>query len=320
MPREVVITGPERVELLHRDDVKLARDEVRVRSIVSGISSATELRHYRAGPAPGTFSVRPGYELVGRVVECGSAVASALEGRVVWLDHPHAEEAVVRVAGAGQGLLGNGTAPSERLVFLARTRTALNAVHDSSLRLGERVVVFGLGTLGLLVARLAVLGGASQVLAADPVAVRRARAGAWGAEPVAPDVVPDAKADVVFEASGSAAALADAVDACAPYGRIVVVSTYALAQLEITGKLAVRQLTMTFSTTRPGVEPRQGPAWPRDRKLVAARELLESGRVAAEELITDEFAFDDAGVAYPHLAGMPEGCVSALLRYRDEPA
>jgi len=235
----------------------------------------------------------------------------------VWLDHLHAEEAVFRVAGAGQGLLGNGTAPSERLVFLARTRTALNAVHDSSLRLGERVVVFGLGTLGLLVARLAVLGGASQVLAADPVAVRRARAGAWGAEPVAPDVVPDAKADVVFEASGSAAALADAVDACAPYGRIVVVSTYALAQLEITGKPADDDVFDYAAGRRAAPGSRLAARSQARRSARAARERPCGGRGADHRR---EFAFDDAGVAYPHLAGMPEGCVSALLRYRDEPA
>lgn len=320
MPREILITGPERIELLDRGSTELASDEVRVRSIVSGVSSATELRHYRTGAPPGTFPVRPGYELVGRVVECGSDAPSDLHGRVVWLDHPHSEQAVVRVAAAGQGLLGNGTAPPERFTFLARTRTALNAVHDSSLRIGERVVVLGLGSIGLLVARLAVLSGASRVLAVDSIAVRRERADAWGAEPVAPGAVAAGFADVVFEASGSEAGLAAAVDACAPYGRIVAVGTYAPARLAITGKLAVRQLTLTFSTTRPGVEPRHVLAWSRDRMLVGSLELLESGRVAAEDLISDEFSFDDADSAYRHLARTPEDCVSALFRYRDAAA
>jgi 2-desacetyl-2-hydroxyethyl bacteriochlorophyllide A dehydrogenase len=318
MTSEILLFG-ERT-LGHRNVVEceLKAGEVRVGAIRSGISSGTELRHYRA-PARDD-GMRPGYELVGRVLEAEDPADDDLVGALVWLDHPHAERATVSAGEARLGLLADGPGLLDRFAFLARTRTALNAVHDAEIRLGDRVVVIGLGVLGLLATRLAVLSGAGQVAAVDPVVERRRVAELWGADPLPPGDAPSVLADVVIDASGRPESLADAAALCAERGRIVVLSTYSEGSVMPVPSRpwSTRQQTLSFTTTRPGAHLRGEPLWNHQRQLETARTLLGSGAVVAEELATVSIDFEDAETAFQLLDEADPPPLSVLLTYGAE--
>jgi threonine dehydrogenase-like Zn-dependent dehydrogenase len=111
-------------------------------------------------------------------------------------------------------------------------RFSLGAVRDSGVRLGDRVAVFGMGAIGLICVRMALLSGATQIIALDPLEGRRAAAMKMGAtevlDPGAEDVGRELKlltrnrgADGVIEMSGSRQALQEALRGVAFGGRIV---------------------------------------------------------------------------------------------------
>jgi L-iditol 2-dehydrogenase len=107
---------------------------------------------------------------------------------------------------------------------------ALHALDLGHVRDGTKAGVFGCGPIGLLLIRALAAQGAETVVATDPLPHRRAAARASGA---ARAIDPGARAgaappgglgiDVAFEAAGTDGALADAIDAVRPGGRVVVV-------------------------------------------------------------------------------------------------
>jgi 2-desacetyl-2-hydroxyethyl bacteriochlorophyllide A dehydrogenase len=198
----------------------------------------------------------------------------------------------------------------------------LNAVHDGELRVGERVLVVGLGAVGTLITRIAVLAGAEEVTAYDPIPARRRLAERWGAQPAAIDDLVSGTAfavdaDVVFEASGNPDAFATASACCASHGRIVVVSTYAAAtRIALPGQQwAVKQPTIAFSTSRPGTHVRAEPRWNHARLLAAARHLLSSGRITAEDLVTATLPIDRAADAYRLVEEGRDDALCAMFDY-----
>ena len=86
-------------------------------------------------------------------------------------------------------------------------------MHDASLKLGDRVAIFGLGAFGLLTVQLARMQGAAWIAASDPIADRRALAEKLGADlvldPTTTDVGLELRrldgvgVDVAVEFSGS---------------------------------------------------------------------------------------------------------------------
>ena len=169
--------------------------------IVSGISQGTELQLWRGtsafrgkrfdpelrlfveGEDAAAYPLRLGYEWVGRVEEVGRDVQDVFPGELVHLPRPHAETQVFAVDSAA-GLpfkLPDGLPPDVG-TLLQTTTIALQAVHDASLRLGDRIAIFGLGAFGLLTVQLARLQGAAWIAASDPIPTRRALAEKLGAD------------------------------------------------------------------------------------------------------------------------------------------
>lgn len=108
---------------------------------------------------------------------------------------------------------------------------AIHAVGLGHVRPGCDVLVVGAGPIGVLALQVARQSGAARVFVVEPLEHRRATAlehgadGAWsperGAEAVL-DVTAGRGADVVIEMAGTDAAIATAVAACRPGGRVAL--------------------------------------------------------------------------------------------------
>lgn len=318
------------VELREEPIRRPGQGEVRVRALASGLSHGTEMLVYRGEVPPDlaldlptlagsySFPIKFGYASVGRVVEAGSG-ADLAPNDVVFVHHPHQQEYVVSAAAA---IRLPDRLPPELGVFLANCETALNVVLDAHPRLGEEVVVFGQGVVGLLVTQLLQRAGAS-VTAVEPIALRRELALRCGAdEAITPEDAPERiqartngrGADVVIEASGSARALQLAIDAAAFQASVVVCSWYGSKPVSLDlGSRFHRARLRLISSQVSQLDPALAPRWDRQRRLETAVALLSE--LVLSPLITHRIPFARAAEAYELVDQRPEETVQVILTY-----
>jgi L-iditol 2-dehydrogenase len=143
------------------------------------------------------------------------------------------------------------------------------------------VAVVGCGPIGLLLVQLAKRYGATRVLAAEPLPHRMAAATSFGAEPADGTAV----ADVVFEVSGSDAAVDTALRLAKPGARVVLVGIPDGDRTSFSAALG-RRKGLTLVMVR-----RMGEVYPR------AIDLAQRGLVELAPLISDVFPLGAAGTA-----------------------
>jgi 2-desacetyl-2-hydroxyethyl bacteriochlorophyllide A dehydrogenase len=312
----------------------MADEEVLVETRVSGVSAGTELLIYR-GDAPTdlpadetletlsgdlSFPLRYGYAAVGDVIDAGPAVDDAWIGRTVFGFVPHQTHFAVSPA---ELLVVPDAIDSETMAVFPSVETATSLVLDGRPRIGEEVVVFGAGAVGLCT--IAVLSSfpLRRLVAVEPTESRRERARAFGADvAVAPgslggvldtDTGPDG-ADLVYELSGRPAVLDDAVAVAGYDGRVVVGSWYG-------DKPATLDLGSTFHRDRISIEssqvstlaPETRGRWSKDRRADTAIDRLHD--VDGASLVTHRIPFEDAPEAYQLLDEDTENVLQVLLTY-----
>jgi threonine dehydrogenase-like Zn-dependent dehydrogenase len=288
------------------------------------ISPGTEMLVYRGQVRPDqptgvatvegsfAFPIKYGYQVVGRVVEAGPG-ASVEPGQLVFCRHPH-QTLFTMPEGAGLVTPIPPGVDETSAAFANLLDTSLNCLFDVPVRLGDVVVVFGLGIVGLFCAQLAARI-TNTVIGVDPLAERRDRALAQGIPHVvgpdsALDVVREVSsgrlADISIEASGTAPGLQSAILATGQEGTIGVVAFYGTKSLEIAPGDAfhVRRQRIVSSwvvQVGSGLQPR----WDRARRFATALGLAPSMNV--EAMVTGRVSLDEAPEAYARIdAGDPK--------------
>jgi L-iditol 2-dehydrogenase len=120
--------------------------------------------------------------------------------------------------------------PDAEAALLEPLGVALHALRLGHVREGTTAGVFGCGPIGLLIVQALAAHGAVTFVATDPLAHRCAAAEASGAShAIAPEALADLPTpgglgvDVAFETAGTDEAVADAISAVRPGGRVVLV-------------------------------------------------------------------------------------------------
>lgn len=326
--RSLYFVGPKTVRLESRPTPDPAPDELLVESRHSLVSAGTELLVYR-GDAPTDlsadetidaldgdldFPLKYGYAVVGDVVATGRDVADTWLGRTVFAFNPHETHFTARPDDLCS--IPDGVTP-ETATFLPNAETAVNLVLDGAPRIGERVVVFGAGVVGLLTAAALAAFPLDTLAVVDPLASRREVAARLGVdETVAPSELDSISnsADLVFELSGSPSALDDAISLVGYDGRVVVGSWYGRkrADIDLGGQFhrgRVSLVSSQVSTISPDLRGR----WTPERRIDTAWEHLR--RIGVGEFVTHRIPFSDADRAYELLDGSPERTLGVLLTY-----
>ncbi len=188
--------------------------------------------------------------------------------------------------------------PTDEAAMIEPASVAVHAVRRSRLSVGERAVIFGGGPLGLLIMKLAQLGGADRVALVEPAEGRRQLARQYGADLVLDpadeihgpimDATDGRGADVVFEVSGSPMAFAQASRLVRKQGRLVIVAVYEVREVNFQpNRIVGNEVDVLPSFWANAVDFRRAVS------LVASRKLdvrpLISGRVALDKM---QNAFD----------------------------
>jgi NADPH:quinone reductase-like Zn-dependent oxidoreductase len=272
------------------------RDEVMVRTLLSGVSRGTETLVFRGAVPPGQYAamrapfqegdfpgpVKYGYLNVG-AVEQGPA---ELRGRTVFCLYPH-QTAYVVPAGAVT-VVPDGVPPA-RAVLAGTVETAVNALWDAAPLLGDRVTVVGAGMVGCCVARLLRRFPGVQVTLVDVDAGRAEVARELGVNFALPADAADGR-DLVVHASATSAGLQLSLDLLAPEGTVIELSWYGDTEVRLSlggafhsGRLGIR--ASQVGTLSPA---RRGRRTTADR-LALALDLLRDS--AFDALLTGQSRF-----------------------------
>ena len=320
--RVLRFVAPWQVELGTIEVQPPVEGEVLVGTRWSGISGGTELLAYRGELDPGTprdetigslggtfeYPFAYGYSCVGEVVT--SRADDIPGGATVFAFHPHQD--VFTVAGTDVVTLED---VGERVATLfPLVETALQVALDAGPRLGEPVIVLGLGPVGILSAALLQRGGAD-VVGADPREDRRDAASAFGIRAVdVSEIDSDAGVPLVVEATGQPSALARSLDLLAHEGEVLVCSWYGTKEvsLQLGGAFHRRRLRIR-STQVSTIPANLADRWDVARRRRASAELLKE--LPVKLLATHEVPFDRAGEAYAALDRGEAGLMHVALRY-----
>jgi 3-hydroxyethyl bacteriochlorophyllide a dehydrogenase len=305
----VVLEKPEQLVVSRLDLSAPGEEDVIVAMEWSGISTGTErlLWSGRMPAFPGLgYPLVPGYESVGRITHAGTRAARRIGERVFV---PGA-----RCFGEVRGLFGGAAAKvvvpgarvtpiSEELgeqgVLLALAATAYHAVTAKNSNFPELIV--GHGVLGRLIARLTLVLGrdAPVVWERNPNRV----AGASGYAVVHPDADTCRGYRAIYDVSGDGTLLDTLIARLAPGGEIVLAGFYSQSLSFAFPAAFMREARMRIAAE-----------W-READLLAVKQLVESGRLNLDGLITHRHEASAAPAAY-RTAFTDPSCLKMILDWR----
>lgn len=331
----IYFEAPWQISLRWENLPPLGDSEVCIETICSAVSSGTELLVYR-GQFPdslavdetipslaGAFSypLKYGYAAVGRVVQIGKAVDKTWQDRLVFAFHPH--ESIFYARPQELFPVPADISPEEA-VFLPNMETAVNLVMDAAPLIGERVAVFGQGVVGLLTTALLAYFPLAALLTFDLYEKRRQLSLQLGAHVSLKDPADMEEtdrerwlpqgADVCIEASGSPAALDQALALTGYGGRVIIASWYGKkpVQLDLGGRFHRSRIRL-ISSQVSSIDPQWSGRWDKARRFELVWEMLK--RVRPSRLISHRLPFEQAEDAYRLIDQTGEHTLQVVFTY-----
>lgn len=329
MPRGLFVPQAEQIELRHYDEAPLQPHQVRIRTEFAAIKHGTlfhlfggksPFEHQRfdsalrlfverdAGDKSGGLAGRyVGDMATGRVVEVGDAVTQIQPGARVYCYGAVAE---TLTKAEHEVLLADPALSPQDIVCLDPALFALGAVRDARVGLGNHVVQFGLGAIGLCAVQMLKQSGCLDVIAVDPIAKRRDLAAELGADlvldPTTTDVALAVRerlgvgADVAVETSGSYRALHEAMRAVRNSARIVTLGYYKGpgSTLQLGAEWHHNRLELISSMPVWDNPMREHPVWDLDRLKRTVVELFKQGLLTSRGIVDPIVDFEDAAQAF----------------------
>jgi len=326
--RAVVLDGERSVRVDDVPDPELSGpDAVIIRVDRSAICGSDLHLYHGATGVPGT---RLGHEFIGTVAEIGSDVHTVSAGARVLVSgvigcgrcracigrdpvlcrnagtrvfgtqpgFPGGQAEGVNVPAADASVLAIPEAISDESAVLLTDilPTAYLGASRADIRPGSTVVVLGLGPVGMLTVRCAQLFSPARVLAVDPVADRRARAEALGAEAIDPadgtvaavmECTKGWGAGAVIEAVGADQTISDAVMCASPGSTVSIIGVntnlalpfpmiFALLK-QLTIKVMLASIPLTWDALVP---------------------LVASGKLQPDDVFSHRMGLSEAPEAY----------------------
>jgi len=332
----LVSAGTERmlVEFGRSNLLEKARQQPeKVRMVLGRLRTDGLAATYEAVTAKLDQPIPLGYCNVGTVVEVGAGVEGFKVGDRVASNGPHAE--IVR-APANLCARVPASVDDDAAAFTVAGAIALQSVRLLQPTLGETIVVTGLGLVGLLAVQILRANGC-RVIGIDLDADRLVLARRLGADPVDASVGESPVGGAVALTSGrgvdgvliaasteSSQPVSDAARMCRQRGRIVLVGVagLALSRADFFAKELTFQVSCSYGPGRydPSYEERGNDypigfvRWTEQRNFEAVLDLMATGSITTEPLVTHRVAISDAQAAYEVLL-KDRKALGILLQY-----
>jgi 2-desacetyl-2-hydroxyethyl bacteriochlorophyllide A dehydrogenase len=328
----VFFTGPRRVEIAKEDIGSVGPTDLHLETVLTLISTGTEMTGY-TGDFPDTsrwaqyvrYPFRPGYSSVARVVETGNQVEGFSSGDMVFSWAHHSTHSVIEAGRATK--IPEDISPSQA-VFGTLGQIAINGVRLGEIVLGDSVVIAGVGPVGLLALQAARLSGACPLIALDLSEQRLNMALEHGADayvngesenPIKAinGLTNDRMADIVYDVTGNPGFTPTGLRLLKKRGKFVVLGS-PRGPVEIDFHNEVHSLGLRIigahNLIHSPVETHFNQ-WTLDRDIDLFFELVRSGRLVVDDLVSHRFGWKRASEAYQLLDTKRESTMGVILEW-----
>jgi 2-desacetyl-2-hydroxyethyl bacteriochlorophyllide A dehydrogenase len=311
----VLFTGIDRVEVYEEPIPELRANEVLVQTTKTLISTGTECICLSHAFDAGThwdqwvrYPFRPGYSAVGRVIALGGNVRTLREGDRVAMRISHRQYAVLPEAEVLP--IPNGVSDEDATWFNLAT-IVQNGIRRAEHRLGEAVVVVGLGLLGQLATQYLRLLGAREIIAIDPIQRRLEMArlhgatitlamGALEARETVLGLTEGQGVDVVYDVTGAASVFPEALRLLRRFGRLILLGdTGSPRSQQLTPDVITKGLRIIGAhSNNPPLVSTDHAYWSHPRMAELFFTYLLRNVMRVSDLITHRYIPTDAPEAY----------------------
>jgi 2-desacetyl-2-hydroxyethyl bacteriochlorophyllide A dehydrogenase len=330
----VVFLEPDQVIIEERRIPEPAEGEALVENLYTLISPGTELTLLRGQFPEGSvwqqlarYPIVPGYSSVARVERVGSGVSGQWLGSTVVCRAGHCRFSSVPVeslTAIPKGIV------AEQACFHTLALIALNGIRRADLRLGESVVIFGMGPVGHLAALFCGLAGACPIIVVDNSQYRlellpedrllkRINPNRENLQALVEVNTEGRMADVVIEASGDGDLIPIELSVLREQGRFVILSSPRRKTEFDFHDLCCRpsiSIIGAHNHSHPPVETLQNP-WSKARHLQLLFILLTGGRLDLTHMITHRIPFSQTPEIYRRLLAGEIEHLGILIRWRE---
>lgn len=357
--KSIQINAPFDVVIIDEDVPKAGPGEIVVEAGLSGISSGTEMFLYRGTypnfrlkkwPQWQDYPVRPGYELVGSVVEVGPSAHGGASSQAIASLQPSAG---VLVTDSSEFQVGDrvvclglhsqvvavpatlaakipDTVTDEQATLAVLGTTTLHSTRRLELEYGATVAVIGMGVVGNLALQHARLAGAGRTIALDLDAQRLEMARAVGADHTVQVGKEDAVAavrgytrgmgaDVAVEASGAPGTLQLALEIMRDRGTVELLGWQTADPTFMFGDLYFKEGKIIATRAigpDPGL-PYSYVRWGYDQNLRMAVQLIADGRLKTDFFSPSRFPYGEIKRAYEQIHRDPTSIgLQAVLAWK----
>jgi predicted dehydrogenase/threonine dehydrogenase-like Zn-dependent dehydrogenase len=280
-----------------------------------------------------------GYSCAGTVINAGSGASGFRPGdRVACAGAGYATHADFNIVPKNLCVKIPEKVSIEDAAFTTLGAIAMQGVRQADVRLGERVVVIGLGLLGLLTVQILKAAGC-QVLGSDLDSNKCKLAEEFGANVAVVGGVIDAAAAftdgqgadavIITAATDSNGPLEDAAEISRMKGRVVAVGKVGMnvPRDPFYKKELDLRLSMSYGPGRYDPQYEEGGhdypiayvRWTQQRNMQSFLDLIAAGRVTPSKLVTHRFPIQGALKAYELLESNAEPYLGILINYSDRP-
>ncbi len=318
---------------------KIGPGELLVQMQACGLCASDVMEWYMRPRAP----LYPGHEPVGIVAEVGEGVQQFSVGQRVFIHHhvpcmvchycqrgSFSQCATFRATRLYPGGLAEyirvpalnvqldvlplpDTLSFEAAILIEPLACCVRGINHAAIQPGDSVLILGAGSNGQMLAQLAPQRGAVRVIVVDPVAYRRQRALENGVDYALDPQIGELseqvaaindgrKPDIVIVTPSTINAMQQGLELVGPGGTVLL-----FAPPPPEAFLPVSPNTLFFQEITLRTSYSAGPHETRQ-----ALELLGSGRIHAESVITHRFALRDAGQAF-RLVAKPGDALKAVI-------
>lgn len=328
--RRLICPDIRRIEVEPFDLDPTPPDGLLVKNLYTAVSIGTEVYNWLEGSEPGgqrRFPRTTGYCNVGRVLEVGAGVEGIEVGDTVAGQSNHASHAILRES---YNLVPSDVEPRQA-AFTVMGAIALHGKRVAQVQLGESVVVFGLGLVGQIAAKLARLSGGLPVIGVDLDTFRIEKAIHNGCDiALHPNQVddlagevrrlcPEDGANIILESTGKPEVYPAAVELACLGGRVIAIgSPRGTVTMDFLKDVHLREVSIlgAHQPKTPNADHIYYRFYKqRERDLVL--HLMAVGRLDLESLITHTHKPEDCLNVYTALADRPEDTLGVLFDWTD---